>query len=246
MRKEMKAIETAEIEPKTLSQKEADLKGEAWNISKILFQAQENLKILAYLMNHDPEVDVYVKHLDYFWRTTISVYSDHVLLKLNILFTPNEDFSINKLLLKLKSGGEFQGLIDDQKILEWEAKISAMNATYKKISLKRNKIIAHADRNPGKKIKEDITLSELKNIVIIVQQIVKDIYFIVAQASFMVDDPIGSPVESLKVIMRTLDRQRREELKPLFHECRKYGLEDQLPKSEQTSNVTAIANNPIK
>lgn len=214
-----------------MEKKRNALKDEAWEISTILFEVQESLKIVEYLIKDDPKIDVYQKHLNFFWRFTTSIYVDHILLKISILFNPEETYSINKLLNKLKGGGEFSRLISDSTIHEWETEIEKLKSVTEKIKLTRDKRIAHKDRKDY--TEPDILISELKEIVLFVQKIVREIYLKVTGAAFMVNDPIGSPVESLKVVLKALNEQRRQDMRPLFDEAKKHGLQEELPESEK-------------
>ncbi|GGA95787.1 AbiU2 domain-containing protein [Mucilaginibacter rubeus] len=209
------------------------LRDEASRISEILLDAQECLKILEYLLLPDPDVDVYLSKRDYFWRFTTSVYAERVLLKLNILLTPKEDFSIARFLKKLGSEGKFAGVIPENKIVLWEGELGKLSATVKRISTRRNKEIAHKDRNHTKDKAEGISLTDLKRIIVLVQNILKDIYMITSYSSFLIDEPVGSPVLSLKKIMSVLNEDRRRFLAPLYEEGRKCNLHHELPPSER-------------
>ncbi|MEN5086112.1 hypothetical protein ABE426_06550 [Sphingobacterium faecium] len=215
-----------------LSSKKANLKLEVKAISGILLQAKESLKIVEYLVKGNLELDVYNRGGNDFWRFTTEIYSDHVLLKLNILFTPKEHFSIAGLVKNLKTDGLFSGLIDISIIEQWEQQITKLRSTFKKIKIHRNKRIAHQDRKISKIAKVSFSFIELNTIVLLVQDVVQNIYSEVFESSYRFET-IGSPVESLEVIMNVLDKERRAELAPLFEECRKNGLNDELPLSER-------------
>jgi len=105
------------IEFEETSKGALSLKEEARSISNVLLEAQESLKILEFLLSTDPETDIYLKRKSSFWNFTTQVYADQVILKLNILLTPNEHFSIAGLIAKIKSDVEFAGLVAADKIL---------------------------------------------------------------------------------------------------------------------------------
>lgn len=209
------------------------IKNEAWEISSILLEAQECLKVLEYLLHNDPATDVYLKHTDPFWRFTASLYADHVLLKLNILFASKEHYGIPNFLKRMKTDGDLAGNIPEEKIDFWEKEIQDLRVICKKISIRRNKKIAHRERGYSNRKSNDIKLTELKTIVSVVQNIVKEIYSITVQSAFQIEDPIGSPLESLKAIILTLNEEKRRTLASLFEEGRRFGLQNELPKSER-------------
>jgi len=108
-----------------------------------------------------------------------------------------------------------------------------LHGTIKKIAVRRNKRVAHKDRWHTEKKEKPLRISELKTVVTLVQSILKEVYMVTTFSSFLIEEPIGSPVEDLTKIMFNLNEYRRSELKPLFDEARRHGLADELPKSER-------------
>lgn len=181
-----------------LSKRSLALKEEAQKIAGILGEAQESLKIMEYLAKGDPAIDVYNKHADSFWGFTAWVFANQVLLGLHILLHKEEHYSIPKLLNKLKPGGLFKSIISTEQINKWEARIEEMKASYDRIAVRRNKQIAHRDRSFDETQAEHIKIQELRDIVALVQEIIKEIYAVTEQSHYLIEHPVNAPIEGLK------------------------------------------------
>lgn len=177
------------------------LANEAQAIYMVLFDAQESLKVTEYLLQYDPDRIHNLLLLNSFWHFTLSVHVDHILLKLSILFTRSEHYSIAGLLDNLKGGGKFAHLILDSKIQEWETETERLNAITEKIRLSRNKRIAHMDREYGRDAHTDISIKEVRETISLVQTIVDEIYSVTGHPSFKANKPISSPVDSLRIML---------------------------------------------
>lgn len=208
-------------------------------ICNILYDAQESLKIVDYLYADDENGDlVYTKHLNaFFYWARVSQWKT-VIIELFKLFGESENFYIKTFLNKLGRKGIFEGIIDEISIKAWKERIKICDPIITKLRNQRNKTIAHKDRDILVDIKEferenEISIEEVRELIVIVQQVAREIYKVVKQTDFMINSPINSPVDNLKWIIKELTDKRSENLRPLFVEAIKYGLKDELPKSEQ-------------
>ncbi len=200
------------------------LKDEIWEICEILFIAQENLKVLRYLGS--PESDPYraaVKTRSMFFDFSQKMSWRIVVTELYKLFTPDENFSISALIEKL-SDGEFAGIIAEEKIKQWKERTGRLGNTIKKIRNQRNKSVAHKDRAGLNQKKNGVRLDQADALIVIVQEIAREIYFEINQSHFAVEDPINAPVDDLKSLVRDLGEKRKADLAPLVALGKQYGL----------------------
>lgn len=208
-------------------------------ICNILFAAQESLKIVDYLYADDENGDlVYTKRMNaFFYWVRISQWKT-VIIELFKLFGESENFYIKPFLNKLGRKGVFEGIIDELSIKGWKARIKICNPIITKLRNQRNKTIAHKDRGILVDLKEfetenEISIEEVRELILIVQQVAREIYKVVMQTDFMINSPINSPVDNLKWMIKELTEKRLTDMAPLFAEAKKYGLKGELPKSEQ-------------
>lgn len=208
-------------------------------ICSILFDAQESLKIVDYLSADEEIADLfYTKRMNvFFYWTRISQWKA-VIIDLYKLFWKNENFYIKEFLNRLGAEGASEAVIDQRSIENWISRIDACNPIIMKLRNQRNKSIAHKDREVLVNIEEfetinEISIGEVQKLIEIVQQVAREIYKVVKETDFMINRPIDSPVENLKWIITELTEKRLTDLRPLFAEAKKYGLQDELPQSEQ-------------
>lgn len=192
----------------------------------------ECLKVYEYLTGNDPAADVYFKGNNPFWALTSLVYIDYAILKLHIVFDPAEHYSISKLLRDLGNNLAFEHATPAVQLANWRRELGIQSGLYKKIKKYRNKRIAHKDVDYGY-FRREFNMEELKGVIVSAHHILDQIYFIHCGGSLQLDILHSSPRSELQKIIAVLDQFRRTDLKPLFHEGRKYGLNDELPPSER-------------
>jgi len=201
------------------------LKDEVWEMCDVLFVAQENLRCLSYLHKeeNDPDKNFYKRRSMYFDFTKKMTWR-LVVLELCKLFNDTEDFSIRKLLAKLKPGGLHQGIIPANNIQAWEKVLDGHKDIIKRLKTQRNKSIAHKDRTGLNHKINGVSLKQANDLLAFIQNIVKEIYFKVTGTTFMVDSPVNSPAEDLDKIICSLAKERKASLAPLMDEAKRYGL----------------------
>ncbi|HVX01173.1 MAG TPA: hypothetical protein VHA52_12185 [Candidatus Babeliaceae bacterium] len=217
------------MEPKQESK--INVRLELNNILKIIFQAQESYKILQCLCTSSgDEIEDGIKDRSYFFLYCKERFFKDTIIELAKLFNAKntEDFSLIKFKNKLYNDDDFKGVIESDVLKNWSDMLKSANDIIKKIIENRNRYVAHTDRefNPEK---FPLSLNDLKVVISIAQKIAKDILWILEKASFQIDAPIGSPVDSLKHIINELGENEKNRLRPFLKEAYEYKSDSNIP-----------------
>lgn len=142
--------------------------------------------------------------------------------------TKNKTYKIkklNKFISKLKSNGHYgDAKISPDKIEKWEKALMDNKGSIDNLVLQRDKLYAHTDKN-SKGIPNMVTLTKTRELIIIIQEIIMEVYLTVFESSFMVDSPINAPVENLQWIISTLANEKKERESSLRKLAKHYGIE---------------------
>lgn len=211
-----------------VEKKKQELKSETWEISEILFLAQESLKVVELLVKEETDDDrAYTKRMNSFFVYTTSVYWRVIVTELCKLFSSkeNEQYNLHKFISKLKTAGHYGDAgISQESIIAWKDILENEQEAIDNLILQRDKIYAHKDRN-AKTIVNTVTLLKTKELIAVVQKIVREIYSTVFESSFMVDDPINPPVANLEYIINILASEKKKRETPLRKLAKEYGIE---------------------
>ncbi|MFN8289455.1 MAG: hypothetical protein U0U70_04315 [Chitinophagaceae bacterium] len=209
-------------------EKKAELKKETWELAEILFLALESLKIVEYLIKDEADDDkVYSKRMNAFFVYSRSIYWRVIVIELSKLLTEksSEQYNIYKFISKLKPHGHYgDAKISTVKIEKWEKALTDNKDSIDNLILQRDKLYAHTDKN-SKSIPNMVTLTKTRELVTIIQEIIRKVYLTVFESSFMVDSPINAPVENLQWIISTLANEKKERESPLRKLAKHYGIE---------------------
>ncbi len=208
----------------------SELRSEIWEICDILFTAQETLKLVEYLLEKEDDADKnFVKRSPYF-QFQVEINWSTIVIQLCKLFSSNrnEQYNLYGFMNKFKEGSDFGDLkIDDNTILEWRKALSAEKDSIDNLILQRNKKFAHTDRD-SRTVVATVTVKKARELVVIVQGIAREIYSKFFESSFLIDEPIGAPIEDLKRVISALAEERRNRLSGLRMMAKEHGLEDEL------------------
>lgn len=209
-------------------EKKAELKKETWELAEILFLAQESLKIVEYLIKDEADDDkVYSKRMNTFFVYSRSIYWRVIVIELSKLLTEksSEQYNIYKFISKLKQHGHYgDALISVSEIEVWEKILADNKDSISNLILQRNKVYAHTDRN-SKEIPNTVTITKTKELIEIIQKIIREVYFTVFESSFMIDSPVNAPVDNLKWVIGALAKEKKERESPLRKLAKHYGIE---------------------
>lgn len=210
-------------------EKKGELKTEAWAIADILFPAQESLKIVAYLRKDEGDDDRnYVKRAIYFQYETSNHWRT-IVIQLCKLFSESkgEHYRLRKFIVSLKPGGYFEDAgISADKIAKWEEALALERDIIDNLLLQRNKKYAHSDRD-GKEVVNEVSIAKARELIGLVQNIVREIYSTVFESSFLIDQPVGSPVDSLKWVIDSLVSEKKTKELPLRKLALKHDITDE-------------------
>ncbi|MFL5788971.1 MAG: hypothetical protein ACJ748_13010 [Flavisolibacter sp.] len=169
--------------------------------------ALESFKILLCLTKSEKfEERSFVKFKNPFFVYEAQIHWRIIVLELCKLFSDkeNEHYNLNKFISRLKKGGHFADAeINDSSIEVWKAQLRKENKKIGNLILQRDKLFAHTDRSKGK-VANNVTIGKTRELVKMVQQIIKEIYLTVFKSSILIDEPISSPVENLEQIIDIL------------------------------------------
>lgn len=209
-------------------EKKAELKKKTWELAEILFLAQESLKIVEYLIKDEADDDkVYSKRMNAFFVYSRSLYWRVIVIELSKLLTEksSEQYNIHKFISKLKQDGHYgDAKIFPDKIEKWEKTLTDNKDSIDNLILQRDKLYAHTDKN-SKSIPNTVTLTKTRELVTIIQEIIREVYLTVFESSFIVDSPINAPVENLHWIISTLANEKKERESQLKKLAKHYGIE---------------------
>lgn len=207
-----------------------ELKSETREISEILFLAQESLKVVELLVKKEEDNDrAYTKRMNSFFVYSTSIYWRVIVIELCKLFSSkeNEQYNLRKFISKLKVTGHYGDAgISKESIIDWEGILENEKEVIDNLILQRDKVYAHKDRN-AKLVVNTVTLLKTKELIGMVQKIVREIYSTVFDSSFMVNDPINPPVGNLEYIINILANEKKKREKPLRKLAKEYGIEDE-------------------
>lgn len=211
------------------AKKKQELKKETWEISEILFWAQESLKVVQFITKKEEDDDMaYVKRNAFFVYST-SIYWRVIVIELCKLFSSKdtEQYNLQKFISKFKKAGHYgDACIALGTIIDWEEMLGKEKDIINNLLLQRDKIYAHKDRN-SKTVANTVTLAKTKELIAVVQKILREIYATVFESSFMVDDPINPPAGNLLDIINILANEKKLREKPLRELTKQYGIEDE-------------------
>jgi hypothetical protein len=209
-------------------EKKSELKKETWELAEILFLAQESLKIVEYLIKDETDDDkVYSKNMNSFFVYSCSIYWRVIVIELSKLLSDKstEHYNIYKFISKLMPHGHYgDAKISPDKIEIWKNALTENKDSIKNLILQRDKLYAHTDKN-SKSIPNIVTLTKTKELVTIIQEIIREVYLTVFESSFMVDSPINAPVDNLKWVISALAKEKNERESPLRKLAKHYGIE---------------------
>jgi hypothetical protein len=209
--------------------KRQELKAESWAIAQILMTAQESFKILVCLTKSEVDVErAYVKFKNPFFVYEARIHWRIIVLELCKLFSDkeNEHYNLYKFISKLKKGGHFADtLINNSMIKRWEINLQKEKEIIENLILQRDKLFAHTDRGKDVVV-NSVTIAKTRELVEMVQNIIKDIYSVVFESSILIADPIGSPVENLERIIGILTSEKKSRDQSLKDLARAYEIKD--------------------
>ncbi len=160
--------------------KKEEIKEEIWQIWQILLIAKECHSYSFYLHKPDTkEESDYLQHSRDFnfirhmlWRMTV--------IELSKLFRnspQNDRFNLFHFISKLKKGGHFGKLgISENKIEEWESKMTDNTQTISEMLLLRDKLYSHTAPNKKKYIDGNLTFEKIEELIKIVESVIREIY----------------------------------------------------------------------
>lgn len=157
-----------------------EIKEEIWQIWQILLIAKECHSYSFYL--HKPDTK---EELDYLQHSRDFHFIRHIMWRMNVIelsklfrdSPENDRFNIFHFIRKLKKGGHFGKLgISENKIAEWESKISDNTQTILEILILRDKLYSHTAPNKEKYSKSDVTFEKTEELIKIVESVIQEIY----------------------------------------------------------------------
>lgn len=210
--------------------KKIELKKETWELAEILLLAQESLKVVEYLLKDEEDQDKeYSKRMNAIFVYSRSIYWRVIVIELSKLFSEKdtERYNIYKFISKLKLDGHYgDALISVSEIEAWEKKLADNKDSISNLILHRNKVYVHTDRNSNE-VPNTVTITKARELIEIIQKIIREVYFTVFKSSFMVDSPVNAPVDNLKWVISALAKEKKERESPLRHLAKHYGIEDE-------------------
>lgn len=165
-----------------------------------------------------------------------------LILELYKLFSKKKEYSLRNLFLNIKAGG-FPGMATEADLNKWGNKLDENMEMISKLRNQRNKLIAHQDRDGLDGEANGISIIDIRTLIVLIQEVVKSIYFIVTGFSLIVDNLINAPVDELDKIITLQVKDRREKLIPTIEEAKKYELDEfggDLPKTNTFKAVCPI------
>jgi hypothetical protein len=209
--------------------KKLELKKETCELAEILFLAQESLKVVEYLLKDEENEDKeYSKRMNAFFVYSRSIYWRVIVIELSKLFSEkdSEHYNIYKFISKLKLDGHYgDALISGSEIEAWEKTLADNKDSISNLILQRDKVYAHTDRN-SKEVPNTVTITKTRELIEIIQKIIREVYFTVFASSFMVDSPVNAPVDNLKWVIGALAKEKKERESLLRKLAKHYGIED--------------------
>jgi hypothetical protein len=209
------------------------LEQEVREMNNIIFTAVESFKIVEFLATNEEDEDkAYVKNRNNFFTYTMITNWRTTIIELSKLLSGgrNEDYDLRKFLNKLSTHGEFaEAGISAVKIKAWKDQLTEEKAAIDNIVKLRNKLYAHTDRDAAT-VKNIVTVGKAKELIMVAQSVIKEIYMTVFQSGFSFD-AFNSPVNNLSYIVDMLTQQRKEKLAPLKALALQHGISDEFKES---------------
>jgi len=162
------------------------LKDEVWEMWQIFIVSNECFDYTYYLHKPDTkeEVDYLRRSKDFrfirnmLWRMTI--------IELSKLFSSSskrDKYNLFHLIQKLKKGGQYGDISVQEETLEkWESKLQEHQELINRILKLRDKQYAHTDPNNDKSADLPIYYTDIKELLLIIEDVIKEIYHQVFKA----------------------------------------------------------------
>jgi len=157
-----------------------EIKEEIVQIWQILLIAKECYLYSFYL--HKPDTK---EELDYLQKSRDFHFIRHIMWRMTVIelsklfreSSTNDRFNIFHFISKLKKGGHFGKLgISENKIAEWESRISDNSQTISEILMLRDKLYSHTAPNKKRYGKSDVTFEKAEELIKIVESVIQEIY----------------------------------------------------------------------
>jgi hypothetical protein len=222
----------AELKTKKMSEvTKENIREELRNILKLVYQAQESYKISHCLWTDaDDEAINVIKARNTFFAYCKERFFKDTIIELAKLFSVSgtESFNLRVFKNKLYKDADFNGVIPTKTLKEWSKQLKEAEPIIDKIVEHRNGYVAHTDRNFNP-LNYPLTLKELSDVIDIAQKIAKDIHWLLDKSSFLIINPIGSPVESLRHILNALADKEKDRQRPYIDLANANNLEEEIP-----------------
>ena len=163
-----------------------EIEQEIWGIWEILILARECFEYSNYLYNPITKEESeylsssqdfdFIRHI--IWRMTIIEIS-----KLFSSSAKRDRFNLRHFIDKLKKAGHFSKAgVNETTINQWETELLNNKKTITNILTLRDKIYAHSDLKRDDYNTIQITFQEIAKLIIIVENVIKEIYLTVFEA----------------------------------------------------------------
>ncbi len=197
-----------------------DLEVEVREITSILIDAQEAFKQFEFLYDQSgDDNEVYVKRMYASLAYIRGALWEKAVLGLSKLFyfdkkdksnTKNrERYNLRHLIRALGATGKFSfARIKQEKMDSWLLRLNEKDDSILNLLTQRDKVIAHTDEC-HRNIANTLTIKDIRELFSIVYDILDEINHEVLQRGISYD-PINSPSESLKLVVKDLAERKAE------------------------------------
>jgi hypothetical protein len=168
------------------------LKDEVWMMWQIFIVSNECFDYTFYLHKPDTkeEADYLAKSKDFhfirqmLWRMTI--------IELSKLFSSSakrDKYNLFHLITKLKKNGYYGNLsVSEETLSQWETKLNDKQELIEKILNLRDKLYAHTDPDKDNYVDLVIKFTEIKELLLIIEDVIKELYRQVFDAGAHIDN----------------------------------------------------------
>ncbi len=197
-----------------MTDKESELHTEITQISGILIQAQESLRIVEYLSTpKSDDIDFNRAINSSFMRYTADKYWKILVIELVKLLSnsKSQDYRIPIFISKFESNGIFGDFnVSDNKIAEWKLMISSKSNEITNLSDQRDKLYAHTDRNISDSHFNKLKFEDVKELIQFLQDVLKSIYKEVFHSNYLIETQQGDIFDNLKFTISLIQNHNRK------------------------------------
>jgi len=203
------------------------LRAHTKEIYDIMLLAQSSFRIVDYLYREREGLEIEVINQNQFLKYTAEMNWRIYVIELSKLFSDRDSdwFNLKRFIQKFKKGYEYNKIkeIDNQSILYWEQNLALEKRKIDNLILQRDKLYSHTDKNRAK-VKNELSFSDAKELIQIVQRIVSEIYNAVFDTNISFE-PIGEPIDDLKKIVQALVDKKKEMIDFYKAHCKEQNID---------------------